>query len=121
MALSLGWLIRDRRAVLPLVLFACCAVPERAAAGCGDYLTVLTPAMPADHPLPCRGSNCSAAPDRPLPSAPAIGFGADVKESARPSDLPSGERPAVDTRPPDLLSSTPVARPTAIFHPPRVG
>lgn len=121
MTLSLGWLFRDWRAVLPLVLFACCAVPERAVAGCGDYLTVLAPALPAGHPPPCRGPNCSASPDRPLPSAPAIGFGADMKEPAQPIDRPPGDYSAASSHPPDLLSSVPIARPTAIFHPPRVG
>jgi hypothetical protein len=127
-------LVRGWRAALVLAVVAC-ASPARATAGCGDHVVVLNQNAPSagaheslapggtDHPLPqkpCSGPNCSRAPERQAPAAPAPDSGPDGKDSLQapatfepPDGAPSRQR--------DFTSPVPLRRAASIFHPPRVG
>src|SRR5581483_12182218 len=84
-------LLRGWRAALPLVAVACFS-PGRAAAECGDYVTILNgPAVSGHHAMPeggpapakppCHGPNCSGSPVRePAPLAPVVPAGSQAKE-----------------------------------------
>jgi hypothetical protein len=127
-------LFRGWRAALLLVVIAC-ATPGRAAAECGDYVTVLNdqatnvrhamPApvgAPASPKAPCSGPNCSRLPDRhaPLP-APAPVSVPHGKELAHVLGLLDPPDLAASSRTSAYISSRPISRATSIFHPPRAG
>jgi hypothetical protein len=112
-------------AVVPAVVLLCCA--NSAAAGCGDYVTILGPdgklQMPAGHgneptKAPCHGPNCSGAPKAPAPIPPAPTSPAPVVKAlvpladGQPGDPGRGRLPP----PPD---GSPVRLTSFIFHPPR--
>jgi hypothetical protein len=119
-----------------LLVVVACASPQRAAAECGDYVTILNAppgsahhAMPAspdsgDAPAraPCHGPNCQGAPVKHYPPlAPAAPVGPQAKEQAQylesvgDADAP----PAPFDR--DSSSPRPVKRASSVFHPPRLG
>jgi hypothetical protein len=125
--------LRGWRAALLLVA-AVCLSPERAAAGCGDHVTILTGAANADRhavpgtpeapisPVPCDGPNCSGAPTRHAPPlAPVSSFSPQAKEVVHSLGAVSdsdGPRASFDH---DYTSPRPIRRSPSIFHPPRVG
>jgi hypothetical protein len=116
-ALFRGW-----RAGLLLVV-AACATPNRATAGCGDYVTILNGSdshQPAK--MPCHGPNCSEAPARQqMPLAPVSPVGPQVKEvvqSLLTLDVPIPSPDAFDR---DHSFSRPIPGGSSIFHPPRHG
>ncbi|MBX9628198.1 MAG: hypothetical protein K2X82_30650 [Gemmataceae bacterium] len=104
------------------------ASPDRAAAGCGDYVVLAetapgtdhTPASPVPQP-PCHGPGCSGRPtEAPSPSAP-VTHTADPDQLALPTGRVTARTApaswaavADDASPPD-----PLRRP--VFHPPRIG
>src|SRR5262245_12745835 len=112
-------------ALLPVVAVAVC--PDRAAAECGNYVTVLDdhgrahPPTHADQPMPkapCNGPNCSGAPKAPAPVPPApTGPTPDAKVFVGPTAGASGDDFA-GLHPPAADGIT-VCRPYSIFHPPR--
>jgi hypothetical protein len=126
--------LRGWRAALLLVAVVCLS-PERAAAGCGDHVTILndsakpdqhatpgTSEVPANPARPCEGPNCSGVPNRHVPPlAPVTPVGPQAKEVVQclgavgADDDPRG---AFDR---DPASPRPVRRPSSVFHPPRVG
>jgi hypothetical protein len=128
--------VRGWRAALLLVVLAC-ATPGRASAECGDHVLILNQptaradqgghAAPAsDAPAappraPCSGPNCSQGSDRhPAPFTPASPPGPHGKEVAQL--LESVEQPdGLSVRACDFLSSRPIRRVSAVFHPPPLG
>jgi hypothetical protein len=111
-------------AVVPAVLWLCCA--NSAAAGCGDYVTILgpdgRPQVPAGHDMPtkgpCQGPNCSGGPKAPAPIPPA---------PTSPAPVVKGLAPLADGHPalagsgflPPPTDGTPVRLASSVFHPPR--
>lgn len=106
------------------------AAPDRAAAGCDDYVSVAPdtsddPAAghnaPAGPAAPCHGPGCSNAPSHPAPlSAPVTAptetdpWAAGLRDEPDPADATTRRlRPADDGRT--------VHFPRPIFHPPRAG
>jgi hypothetical protein len=124
------------RVALLLVVVAC-STPARAAAECGDYVTILNSSQNASHTTsvanpnpeqmpakPCHGPNCSSSPARefpPVPPAPSTSTNS-VKESARNAagtdDAVAALGSPFDR---DLTSPHPIRRASSIFHPPRLG
>jgi hypothetical protein len=112
----------------PLLVAAVCLSPERAAAGCGDHVTILNDAATANHratparpPAPCEGPNCSGAPERHAPPlAPVTPTGPQAKEvvhSLGPVSNTDGPQTSFDR---DPNSPRPIHRSSSVFHPPRV-
>jgi hypothetical protein len=109
-----------------LLAAAVLLAPARAAAGCGDYVTILNDGPTGDHSpsdrdpaKPCHGPGCSGSPvpfDLPL-TAP-------VTESGGPrgwADRSAGDAPEADG--PDWAFTPtapvrPIHRARPIFHPP---
>ena len=126
-------LVRGWRAAV-LLAVAACATPDRAAASCGDYLTLHNgsghaaeyPTLPntnsSNPPPPCHGPNCSGAPvHQPVPLAPASISGPQAKEVVQaldPLDADQSPRLAFDR---DTNCVLPIDRTSSIFHPPRLG
>ncbi|QJW93285.1 hypothetical protein FTUN_0791 [Frigoriglobus tundricola] len=124
-------LVRGWRAAWLLVVLAC-AKPGRAAAECGDHVTILntqvnptdaTASSPSGTPAPlnapCSGPNCSRLPDRHPPLAPAPVSEPSGKEAAAILGLLGAPDLARFALAPAATSHRPIARATAIFHPPR--
>jgi len=116
-----------------LVVAAACATPDRASAGCGDYVTILNGTSAGSHhdgptepggPMkaPCQGPNCSGEPVRPqaplAPAAPVVPQGKELAETIE-GLLPGGGLPSYLQM--DSSSERPVRRTSSIFHPPRIG
>jgi hypothetical protein len=130
-------LVHAGRVALLLVVVAC-STPERAAAECGDYVTILNGSQSATHAAPvsnlnpeqspakppCHGPNCSSSPARefpPVPPAPTTST-STVKESARNSSAADTAAAALGSPfDRDLTSPLPIHRASSIFHPPRLG
>ena len=125
-------MVRGWRAAMLLVV-AACVTPDRAKAGCGDYVTILNgdpaaahhtadSAKPDHSPPPCHGPNCSNAPvDDPAPLAPVAPTGPEVKDVAAPL-VTGGEKGDARTRfDRDPFAARPIYRASSIFHPPRLG
>jgi hypothetical protein len=129
-----GW-----RAALLLVAVVCaaCGSPGRAAAECGDHVTILnrptvqptpegtaSPAagVPLAPPMaPCSGPNCSGGSERhPAPLAPVSTAEPPGKAVAAIGGTvePPGD---ASSRVGDLTTSRPIRRATSVFHPPRAG
>lgn len=120
-----------------LFVVVVCASPQRAQAGCGDYVTILsatavakTHAMPpvqvadgvpAPARMPCHGPNCSGAPTRDFPASPASPVSQPVKEQAQGLAHAIEADPFRGSLDLDFTSLRPVRRATSIFHPPRIG
>jgi len=130
-------LVRGWRAALLLVVVAC-ASPQRAAAECGDYVTILNaPAGSTRHAMPspadtgetraparppCHGPNCQGAPDRHVPPpAPVAPAGPQGKELAQHLDVVDAVEAPPATFDRDTSSPRPVRRASSVFHPPRLG
>lgn len=124
---TLHTLFRGWRVALLLVVVALLS-PQRAAAGCGDHVTVLDPtaqpsrdaAPTADHsaPLPpCSGPNCSRTPEHNAP--PPVPTVSSAKQSVPGAGLLDRADPA--HAPFDRIDAAgcPVYRPFFVFHPPR--
>ena len=118
-----------RAGVAALVLVALALAPNRAAAGCGDSLTVQY-GEAADHPMespvtdrhdplsPCHGPECSGQPPVPFtPATPPVSQGPDAKAYTISPDDPSGS--GSEGIEPTPAGHGPVDRPTPIYHPPR--
>lgn len=113
-------------AVAVLTAAGLLAAPDRAAAGCGDYVVVAdVMADGSDHPpppmAPCHGPGCSNGPESPdvplsapVPSPVGSDPWAALAGRAVAPDPGPGSRYAV---PPD--AGRPVHIPQPIFHPPR--
>lgn len=120
MTFSPTWLFRDGRAVLWLVLIVCCATPTRAAAGCGDYVTIQndnsghTPAKP-----PCHGPHCSGKPEAPPPFSPIVVVSVRVSDPLHIAERFWADDSLSRGFGRDTTSPRPIGRTTDIFHPPR--
>ena len=129
---ALHTLFRGWRAALLLVAVALLS-PQRAAAECGDHVTVLNPTARAGHdapmpsdgeplsaPKPCNGPGCSKKPDRPDPlSAPVAPSVAPVKQLVPGAGLLNANDPTQSHFDRGDANARPVHRPFSIFHPPR--
>jgi hypothetical protein len=116
-----------------LVIVAACASPDRATAGCGDYVTILNGTSAGSHQdgptepggpqkAPCQGPNCSGDPVRhQAPLAPAAPVAPQVKEVAGTIDGPASEASLRFLLHIDSSSARPISRPSSVFHPPRIG
>jgi hypothetical protein len=134
MKLAFPPLFRGWRAALVLVV-AACAIPQRATAGCGDYVTIRNVSDLPNHQsgmvetdshlpakMPCHGPNCSEAPARQqAPLAPVSPVESQVKEVVQsflalylPVESPHGFNR-------DCSSPLPIRGTSFIFHPPRNG
>jgi hypothetical protein len=116
----------------------------RAAAECGDYVTILNgsgssghqsgtrsghDAVPGGTPTPapakppCHGPNCSGSPAREAPPlAPVAPTGTQAKELTQhlgPVNSPDAEPGSAFDR--DITSHRPIRRASSVFHPPRLG
>ena len=137
MSFTLPQLFRGWRAALLIAAAALCS-PEKASAGCGDYITYgksgspghghqsmandpATPTTPAK--TPCQGPNCSGGPVREFPPIPPAPVSTPTKESARPfptvADADAHDAALQYDR--DSPFPRPIDRSDSIFHPPRVG
>lgn len=143
MLLTLPSLSRRWRTVL-LVAAVVLLTEGKAAAECGDYVTIrahgqsshqpqqlaagsqassvphTTGEHPVSHQTPCHGPNCSNAPRKPTsPLAPATVATPRLKELTQSLqiaavDIASGSAFSLDNS-----SSRPIHRSLSIFHPPR--
>jgi len=127
-ALFRGW-----RAALLLVV-AACATPDRATAGCGDYVTIRNASDSPSHQsgmeadthlpakMPCHGPNCSEAPVRQqAPLAPVSPVEPPVKEVVRSLLALNVPVPSSNRFDRDCSSQRPIRGTATIFHPPRNG
>jgi hypothetical protein len=100
--------------------------PNRAAAECGHYVSILNSSEPTDQSpnpdrpsSPCQGPSCSR--HQPIPFVPvpvSVNPAPDVKASIVAADEScEGRSRRMEISPLDLL---PADRPDSIFHPPRV-
>lgn len=131
MSSALSTPVRHWRVALLLaggVLFA----PSRAAAECGDYITIKHQShtdseYPESHdtsPIkrPCHGPNCSTSPVRDFPPlAPVIPVVSRAKELAQPIEMAGKDTTQTARLSRDDSSPRPIHRTTSIFHPPRHG
>jgi hypothetical protein len=111
--------------MLPAVALLCCT--QSAAAGCGDYLTIIDPDGKIQSPVghdnapvkaPCHGPNCSASPKAPAPIPPSLTSpGPVVKAMVEVSREQPGS-PGYDGLTPPTDGS-PTRLTSSIFHPPR--
>lgn len=104
--------------------------PDRAAAGCGDYVSVAPdtpddPAAgrhaPAGPAAPCHGPGCSNAPSHPAPLSAPVTAPAETDPWAAglPDEPDSSDTATRRLRPVDDGRAVRFTRP--IFHPPRAG
>lgn len=123
------------QAALLLVAVAC-LTPNRASAGCGDYVTILdgtgnvsqhsssgTNHQPDFPKPPCDGPQCSGSP---TPTAPPLAPVAPVGSQSKELTQLLGTVSVSDTEPSFIYryeshTSRPIDRATSIFHPPREG
>lgn len=136
MGLSYHILWNGLRTSVVLAVVAC-AMPQRAPASCGDYITIQhtasaserhqvhfdtmdgEPSTPAR--TPCQGPNCSNSPTDELPLAPVVPVSPQLKEQAEfLAKVWDGECPSSGFDR-ESSSSRPVYRTNSIFHPPRLG
>jgi hypothetical protein len=117
--------------------------PARAAAGCGDHVTIL-PSPPAGSPLagsmphaqesgsrpdtgqvplrkPCSGPNCSGSPVRePSPLAPGAPPGSQPKElTEHPGTVNASDADPCSAIDREVTSTRPILQPAFVFRPPR--
>ena len=127
-------LFRGWRAALLLVVMAC-ATPDRAMAGCGDYVTIRNGSDSPSHQSgmvdpdshsparpPCHGPNCSESPVRQqAPLAPVSPVGPQVKEVVQSLQALSAPDQSPEAFDRDYSSPRPILGTASIFHPPRNG
>ncbi|HSQ54576.1 MAG TPA: hypothetical protein VLM40_02440 [Gemmata sp.] len=130
MSIAFPPLVRGWRAAVLLAAVALCT-PEKAFAGCGDYITYPGDHQPttANHPdtsippkPPCHGPNCHGNTPHEFPPAPPAPVTSPVKEDARLIGLvetPGDSDHSHFDR--DSDSARPIDRAFSIFHPPRIG
>ena len=116
-----------------LLVAAACLTPDRAAAGCGDHVTILNGTSASDHQasradtseparLPCQGPNCSGEPfQHQAPLAPATTVAPQGKEIVQSTLEPSGDEGLPSLLGRDFSTAHPILRASSVFHPPRIG